>query len=230
MRDPQERDASLALRSGHGNRLRHAIGWYRTRQTMPISTPETPKKPVTIKFRPSLALISTSYAVAPHTGRRITSAPSPATMTGPAPCTSKPNRPTANYSPTSSAASWTARPTPHRQGRRVAPARGRRTRIPRGQPTHTRCNGERRPRHRRPRTVRLCSEPSGRAAYSVAELDQSPADHGCRYGRVDYGPVVRLLVMTTRGTSSGGGSRWTVEYLILAVFGDGRRRLIDVLR
>jgi ATP-dependent exoDNAse (exonuclease V) alpha subunit len=30
MRDPEERRASLALRSGHGNRLRHAIGWYRT--------------------------------------------------------------------------------------------------------------------------------------------------------------------------------------------------------
>ena len=30
MRDPAERDASLALRSGRGNRLRKAIGWYRT--------------------------------------------------------------------------------------------------------------------------------------------------------------------------------------------------------
>jgi AAA domain len=30
MRDPEERQASLALRSGRGNRLRHAIGWYRT--------------------------------------------------------------------------------------------------------------------------------------------------------------------------------------------------------
>ena len=30
MRDPDERDASLALRSGHGNRLRKAVGWYRT--------------------------------------------------------------------------------------------------------------------------------------------------------------------------------------------------------
>jgi conjugative relaxase-like TrwC/TraI family protein len=30
MRDPAERLASLALRSGHGNRLRQAIGWYRT--------------------------------------------------------------------------------------------------------------------------------------------------------------------------------------------------------
>lgn len=29
MRDPQERDASLALRSARGNRLRKAIGWYR---------------------------------------------------------------------------------------------------------------------------------------------------------------------------------------------------------
>lgn len=29
MRDPEERDASLALRSGHGNRLRTAVGWYR---------------------------------------------------------------------------------------------------------------------------------------------------------------------------------------------------------
>jgi conjugative relaxase-like TrwC/TraI family protein len=29
MRDPAERDASLALRSGHGNRLRRAVGWYR---------------------------------------------------------------------------------------------------------------------------------------------------------------------------------------------------------
>ena len=30
MRDPAERDASLALRAGHGNRLRRAVGWYRT--------------------------------------------------------------------------------------------------------------------------------------------------------------------------------------------------------
>ena len=30
MRDPEERDASLALRCGHGNRLRKAVGWYRT--------------------------------------------------------------------------------------------------------------------------------------------------------------------------------------------------------
>ena len=30
MRNPAERDASLALRSGRGNRLRKAIGWYRT--------------------------------------------------------------------------------------------------------------------------------------------------------------------------------------------------------
>jgi conjugative relaxase-like TrwC/TraI family protein len=29
MRDPAERDASLALRSAHGNRLRKAVGWYR---------------------------------------------------------------------------------------------------------------------------------------------------------------------------------------------------------
>jgi len=31
MRDPAERDASLALRSARGNRLRKAIGWYRNR-------------------------------------------------------------------------------------------------------------------------------------------------------------------------------------------------------
>jgi ATP-dependent exoDNAse (exonuclease V) alpha subunit len=30
MRDPEERDASLALRASHGNRLRRAVGWYRT--------------------------------------------------------------------------------------------------------------------------------------------------------------------------------------------------------
>jgi hypothetical protein len=30
MHDPAERDASLALRCGHGNRLRNAVGWYRT--------------------------------------------------------------------------------------------------------------------------------------------------------------------------------------------------------
>ena len=30
LRDPDERDASLALRDGHGNRLRKAVGWYRT--------------------------------------------------------------------------------------------------------------------------------------------------------------------------------------------------------
>jgi ATP-dependent exoDNAse (exonuclease V) alpha subunit len=30
MRNPEERQASLALRSGHGNHLREAVGWYRT--------------------------------------------------------------------------------------------------------------------------------------------------------------------------------------------------------
>jgi len=30
MRDPDERSASLALRDGHGHRLRKAVGWYRT--------------------------------------------------------------------------------------------------------------------------------------------------------------------------------------------------------
>jgi conjugative relaxase-like TrwC/TraI family protein len=30
LRDPDERAASLALRDGHGNRLRRAVGWYRT--------------------------------------------------------------------------------------------------------------------------------------------------------------------------------------------------------
>jgi conjugative relaxase-like TrwC/TraI family protein len=30
MRDPEERDASLALRAAHGNRLRRAVGWYLT--------------------------------------------------------------------------------------------------------------------------------------------------------------------------------------------------------
>jgi conjugative relaxase-like TrwC/TraI family protein len=30
MRNPDERDASLALRCGHGNRLRKAVGWYRS--------------------------------------------------------------------------------------------------------------------------------------------------------------------------------------------------------
>ena len=30
MRDPAERDASLALRAAHGNRLRKSVGWYRT--------------------------------------------------------------------------------------------------------------------------------------------------------------------------------------------------------
>ncbi|MGO8941532.1 MAG: MobF family relaxase [Mycobacterium sp.] len=34
MRDPGERDASLALRSARGNRLRKAIGWYRTRDRL----------------------------------------------------------------------------------------------------------------------------------------------------------------------------------------------------
>ena len=30
MRDPEERDASLGLRAAHGNRVRKAVGWYRT--------------------------------------------------------------------------------------------------------------------------------------------------------------------------------------------------------
>ncbi|MCU1701125.1 MAG: ATP-dependent exoDNAse [Mycobacterium sp.] len=39
MRDPEERQASLALRSGHGNRLRHAIGWYRTHDRLHTGDP-----------------------------------------------------------------------------------------------------------------------------------------------------------------------------------------------
>jgi hypothetical protein len=39
MRDPKERQASLALRSGHGNRLRHAIGWYRTHDRLHTGDP-----------------------------------------------------------------------------------------------------------------------------------------------------------------------------------------------
>jgi conjugative relaxase-like TrwC/TraI family protein len=39
MRNPEERQASLALRSGHGNRLRHAIGWYRTHDRLHTGDP-----------------------------------------------------------------------------------------------------------------------------------------------------------------------------------------------
>lgn len=39
MRDPEERDVSLALRSGHGNRLRRAVGWYRNRGRLHIGDP-----------------------------------------------------------------------------------------------------------------------------------------------------------------------------------------------
>jgi conjugative relaxase-like TrwC/TraI family protein len=39
MRDPNERDASLALRSAHGNRLRTAVGWYRTQGRLHCGDP-----------------------------------------------------------------------------------------------------------------------------------------------------------------------------------------------
>jgi ATP-dependent exoDNAse (exonuclease V) alpha subunit len=39
IRNPEERHASLALRSGHGNRLRHAIGWYRTHDRLHTGDP-----------------------------------------------------------------------------------------------------------------------------------------------------------------------------------------------
>jgi conjugative relaxase-like TrwC/TraI family protein len=39
MRDPAERDASLALRSARGNRLRKAVGWYRTHDRLHIGDP-----------------------------------------------------------------------------------------------------------------------------------------------------------------------------------------------
>lgn len=39
MRDREERDASLALRSGHGNRLRTAVGWYRTHDRLHTGDP-----------------------------------------------------------------------------------------------------------------------------------------------------------------------------------------------
>ncbi len=39
MRTPAERDASLALRSGHGNRLRKAVGWYRNQGRLHTGDP-----------------------------------------------------------------------------------------------------------------------------------------------------------------------------------------------
>ena len=39
MRDPAERDASLALRSARGNRLRKAVGWYRTHDRLHTGDP-----------------------------------------------------------------------------------------------------------------------------------------------------------------------------------------------
>ena len=39
MRDHEERDASLALRSGHGNRLRKAVGWYRNHDRLHTGDP-----------------------------------------------------------------------------------------------------------------------------------------------------------------------------------------------
>jgi conjugative relaxase-like TrwC/TraI family protein len=39
MRDPEERDASLALRCGHGHRLRKAVGWYRIRGRLHTGDP-----------------------------------------------------------------------------------------------------------------------------------------------------------------------------------------------
>jgi hypothetical protein len=39
LHDPEERDASLALRSAHGNRVRHAVGWYRTHDRLHTGDP-----------------------------------------------------------------------------------------------------------------------------------------------------------------------------------------------
>ena len=39
MRDPAERDASLALRSARGNRLRKAVGWYRNNDRLHTGDP-----------------------------------------------------------------------------------------------------------------------------------------------------------------------------------------------
>ena len=39
MRDPEERDASLALRSARGNRLRKAVGWYRNHDRLHTGDP-----------------------------------------------------------------------------------------------------------------------------------------------------------------------------------------------
>jgi hypothetical protein len=39
LHDRDERDASLALRAGHGNRLRKAVGWYRTHDRLRIGDP-----------------------------------------------------------------------------------------------------------------------------------------------------------------------------------------------
>jgi ATP-dependent exoDNAse (exonuclease V) alpha subunit len=39
MQDPEERDASLALRSAHGNRLRSAVKWYRTQGRLHTGDP-----------------------------------------------------------------------------------------------------------------------------------------------------------------------------------------------
>jgi conjugative relaxase-like TrwC/TraI family protein len=42
MRTPEERDMSLALRSGHGNRLRKAVGWYRNNGRLHTGDPSVP--------------------------------------------------------------------------------------------------------------------------------------------------------------------------------------------
>jgi hypothetical protein len=39
MRDGEERDASLALRCGRGNRLRKAVGWYRNHDRLHTGDP-----------------------------------------------------------------------------------------------------------------------------------------------------------------------------------------------
>jgi hypothetical protein len=39
MRDPREREASLALRSARGNRLRKAVGWYRNHDRLHTGDP-----------------------------------------------------------------------------------------------------------------------------------------------------------------------------------------------
>jgi conjugative relaxase-like TrwC/TraI family protein len=84
MRDPDERFASLALRSAHGNRLRSAVGWYRTQGRLHSGDPIAMAADALAAYEASRAtgrdalLVCDTWEIADALNRRLHDAQTPA--------------------------------------------------------------------------------------------------------------------------------------------------------